>query len=507
MTNIGPEQRNRWQILAVLCIAQLMVILDGTLVNIALPSAQRELGFSSGDRQWIVTGYAVAFGSLLLLGGRLSDLFGRKSMLVIGLCGFAGASAIGGASQSFLMLAVARAVQGGFGALLAPASLAELNVTFTDPADRNRAFGIFGGIIATGASIGLILGGALTQWIDWRAVMYVNIFIAVIAVTGVLKLLVNQRPEEKPYIDFAGAVTGTAGLFAIVFGLSHAEGSSWSDPFTLGWTVAGAVLLALFVVIEARVVHALLPLRVLADRNRGASLLTISMAAMAMFSMFLFLTFHLQAIKGYSPIQTGAAFLPMSLALLASSSSAPTLLSSRLGPRWMMAGGMALGAVGMVYLTRLDVSATYWAGILPALLLLGLGLGLVFSTATNNAVVGVQLSDTGVASAIANAAPQIGGSVGTALLSTIAVSATASYQRGLTITPLVIAQAGVHGYTTAWTWSAAIFAAGAVVALVMYKDGLHGDPCSAAKEVAAERARTRQQLATSTAIAPSTEAT
>jgi EmrB/QacA subfamily drug resistance transporter len=455
----------------VLCIAQLMVVLDATVVNIALPSAQRALGFSNDDRQWIVTAYTLAFGSLLLLGGKLSDIFGRKWTLIVGLCGFAIASAVGGAAQSFLMLAAARAVQGAFGALLAPAVLSLVSTTFTEPAERNKAFGIFGGVLASGASVGLLLGGVLTEYIDWRAVIYVNVVIAVVAVGGALALLVNQRPAEKPRIDLAGVVTVTAGLFAVVFGLSHAETTSWGNPVTIGFLAAGVVLLALFVSIEARVAQPLLPLRVLADRNRGASYLTIGIAAVALFGTFLFLTYDLQAIKGYSPVRTGAAFLPVTLVLLATSIIGSTLLRPRLGPRWLVTIGMALGAIGMLYLTRLGVDSTYAADILPTLLVEGVGLGLVFATATNNATLGVQPSDAGVASATANASQQVGGSLGTALLSTLAAGATTSYLRGLQATPAVVARADVHGYTTAFAWTAAIFAVGAVVAAVLYEGG------------------------------------
>jgi EmrB/QacA subfamily drug resistance transporter len=348
VTQQNPHHERRWWILATLSIAQLMVVLDATVVNIALPSAQKALGFSNDQRQWIITAYSLAFGSLLLLGGKLSDLFGRKLTLIAGLCGFAIASAVGGAAQSFEMLAAARAVQGTFGALLAPAVLSLVTTTFTEPTERNKAFGIFGGVLASGASIGLLLGRALTEWIDWRAVMYVNIVIAVFAVSGALTLLVNQRPAEKPRIDLVGTLTVTAGLFAVVFGLSHAETTSWGDSLTVGFLAAGVVLLALFVAIEARVAHPLLPLRVLADRNRGASYLTILIAVGAMFGTFLFLTYDLQAIKGYSPIRTSLAFLPMTLVVMATSMIGSTLLRPRFGPRWLVTIGMALGAVGML---------------------------------------------------------------------------------------------------------------------------------------------------------------
>src|SRR5215204_3782443 len=275
MTQQPHHHERRWWILAALCVAQMMVVLDATIVNIALPSAQQDLGFSNDDRQWIVTAYSLAFGSLLLLGGKLGDLFGRKWTLIVGLCGFAIASGVGGASTSFPMLAAARATQGAFGALLAPSVLALLTTTFTAPADRNRAFGYFGGVVASGASVGLLLGGALTEWIDWRAVMYVNVVIALFPLAGALTFLVNQQAAEKPHLDLAGTVTVTAGLFAVVYGFSHAETTSWSNSVTLGSLAVGVVLLALFVAIEARIAQPLLPLRVLADRNRGASNLTI----------------------------------------------------------------------------------------------------------------------------------------------------------------------------------------------------------------------------------------
>jgi EmrB/QacA subfamily drug resistance transporter len=471
MTQQNPHHERRWWILAALCVAQMMVVLDATIVNIALPSAQQDLGFSNDDRQWIVTAYSLAFGSLLLLGGKLGDLFGRKWTLIVGLSGFAIASGVGGLSTSFLMLAAARAVQGAFGALLAPSVLALLTTTFTAPADRNRAFGFFGGVVASGASVGLLLGGALTEWIDWRAVMYVNVVIALFPLAGALTFLVNQRAAEKPRVDLAGTVTVTAGLFAVVYGFSHAETTSWGNSVTLGFLAAGAILLAVFVAIEARVAQPLLPLRVLADRNRGASYLTNVAAGAALFGTFLFLTYDLQAIKGYSPIKTGLAFLPMTLVSTATSIVGSTVLRPRFGPRLLVTVGMALGATALLYLTWLTVDSTYAAGILPPLLLMGIGLGLVFTTATNSATLGVPPSDAGVASATANASQQVGGSLGTALLSTVAAGATTSYLNGLQPSAADFARASVHGYTTAFAWSAALFAVGAVIAALLYTGG------------------------------------
>ncbi|HET9659243.1 MAG TPA: MFS transporter [Thermomicrobiales bacterium] len=467
----NPHHERRWWILAALVVAQMMIVLDGTVVNIALPSAQKSLGFSDDDRQWIITAYSLAFGSLLLLGGKLSDILGRRRTLIIGLIGFAAASAIGGAAQSFLMLAVSRAAQGVFAALLAPSVLALMTTTFTEPKERNKAFGIYGGVLASGASVGLLLGGALTEWLDWRAVMYVNIPIAILAVFGAYRLLVNQRPDERPRIDGLGAATVTAGLFSLVYGLSHAETSSWSDPVTVGLLIAGVVLLGLFLFIESRVDHPLLPLRVLKDRNRGAAYLTMAIAAVAMFGTFLFLTYHLQGIMGYSPVKTGAAFLPMTLVLMATAIIASTKLRPIFGPRPLMVAGMSLGAIGMVLLTQLHVDSSYLTHIVPTLVLEGLGLGLIFSTASNNATLGLLRSDAGVGSATTNASQQIGGSIGTALLSTLAATATADYLVGSQPTNEAVRVATVHGFTTAFMWSAIIFAVGAVVALVGFTGG------------------------------------
>lgn len=467
----NPHHERRWWILAALIVAQMMIVLDGTVVNIALPSAQHALGFSDDNRQWIITAYSLAFGSLLLLGGKLSDILGRKRTLIIGLIGFAAASAIGGAAQSFLMLATSRAAQGVFAALLAPSVLSTMTTTFTEPSERNKAFGIYGGVLASGASVGLLLGGALTQWLDWRAVMYVNVPIAVIAVFGTYKLLVNQRPDEQPRIDWPGAATVTGGLFSLVYGLSHAETSSWSDPVTVGFLIAGVVLLGLFIWIESRVAHPLLPLRVLKDRNRGAAYLTMAIAAVAMFGTFLFLTYFLQGILMYSPVKTGAAFLPMTLVLMATSIFASIKLRPIFGPRPLMVAGMAIGAIGMILLTQLQADSSYFSHVVPTLVMEGIGLGLIFATASNSATLGLLPSDAGVGSATTNASQQIGGSIGTALLSTLAATATSNYLVGRQPTDEVMRAATVHGFTTAFMYSAIIFAVGAVVAFFAFKGG------------------------------------
>ena len=309
-TPTDDAQANRWAILALLGVAQLMVVLDATIVNVALPSAQEALHFSADNRQWIITAYALAFGSLLLLGGKLGDLFGRKWTLIAGLSGFAIASAIGGLAQSFGMLVAARALQGAFGALLAPSALGLLTVTFQGSPDRPKAFGIFSAIAAGGASVGLLLGGVLTQAISWRWSLYVNLAIAVPAAIAALRLLSSARPAHRPRLDLPGVATGSLGLFALVYGFSHAETTSWSDPLTILALAASAVLLTAFLVLERRVAHPLLPLHIVWDRARGGAFATIALAGSAVFAVFLFLTYYLQQNLGYSPLKTGLAFLP-----------------------------------------------------------------------------------------------------------------------------------------------------------------------------------------------------
>ncbi|WP_280370707.1 MFS transporter [Nocardia wallacei] len=458
----------RWWVLAVLGVAQLMVVLDATVVNIALPEAQRDLGFSNGDRQWVVTGYALAFGSLLLLGGRLSDLFGRRNTFITGLVGFAVASAIGGAATGFEMLVAARVAQGVFGALLAPAALSLLTVTFTQPAERAKAFGIFGAVAGTGGALGLLLGGALTEWASWRWVMYVNLIFAAIALVGAVLLLAKHVTTERPKLDIPGTAVVTVALFGIVYGFSHAESHGWSNGVTLAFLIGGAALLGVFAWLETRVAHPLLPLRIVLDRTRGGAYLTVFVMGIGMFAIFLFLTYYMQLTLGYSPIVTGVAFLPMVAGMVASSTTVPSLLLPKLGPKVTVAGGFLIAAVGMGWLTQIGLDTGYATHILPALILMGLGLGGSMSTAFQGSTAGVHHDDAGVASAMVNTSQQVGGSIGTALLSTIASSAAANYmstrQGG---NPLDVAQSMIESYTTSFWWATAIFLVGAVLAAVI----------------------------------------
>ena len=453
----------RWWVLAVLGVAQLMVTLDATVVNIALPAAQHDLGFSDGSRQWVITGYALAFGSLLLLGGRLGDLFGRRTTFVIGLIGFAGASVVGGAAGSFEILVAARVAQGLFAALLAPAALSLLSVTFTQPSERAKAFGIFGALGGAGGAIGLLLGGMLTEWASWRWVMYVNVAFAAVALVGAVLLLAKPVITERPKIDIPGTAVVSAALFAIVYAFAHVESTSWTNPVTLGFMIAGVLLLAVFVWVESRVAHPLLPLRLVLDRTRGGSFLAVFVVGMGMFSIFLFLTYYLEASLGYSPIKTGLAFLPMVAGIVASSTTLPSLLLPRVGPKIVVSASFVVAASGMALLTQLELDSGYVADIMPGLILLGLGLGGVMTTSFQGATAGVHHEDTGVASALINTNQQVGGSISTALLTTVASSAGTDYLSSHKPGALIVAQAGVESYTATLAWGAGFFVVGAVL--------------------------------------------
>jgi EmrB/QacA subfamily drug resistance transporter len=454
----------RWLVLAVLGVAQLMVVLDATIMNVALPSAQESLGFSDTDRQWVVTAYALSFGSLLLLGGRLGDLLGRRATFLVGLSGFAIASAVGGAATNFGMLVTARAGQGVFGALLAPVTLSLLTTTFTDPKERAKAFGIFGALAGTGGAIGLLLGGALTTYVSWRWALYVNVGFVAIALTGAALLLPKVPRVAKVHLDWWGTLLASSGLFALVYGLSHAETGGWANAVTVGYLVAAVVLLAAFVWSQTKVAHPLLPLRVITDRNRAGSYVAMLVVGSGMFAVFLFLTYYLQATLGYSAIRTGVAFLPMVGSLIVSAQITGLVLIRRFSARTLVPAGMGISAVGMAILAQISVDSGYLTHVLPGLMVMGVGIGLVFATAMQSAILGVDAKDAGVASAMVNTVQQVGGSIGIALLGTIAGNAASGYLTGKgAVTPELMAEAAVHSYTTTFWWAAGIFAVGAML--------------------------------------------
>ena len=463
----GATARSHLWILVVIAGAQLMVVLDSTIVIIALPSIQKSLAFSNADRQWVVTAYTLGFGGLLLLGGRIGDLIGPRRTLIIGVVGFAAASALGGASQTTGMLIGARALQGALGALLAPSVLSILSTTFSDPRERGRAFGIYVAIAVGGGAFGLILGGLLTQYADWRWCLYVNVPIAVIVTFGAVTVLPRRSGQSGVRLDIPGAVLGCSGLVALVYGLGEAAAVGWSSPQVIIPLLAALALLSIFVVVQTRVASPLLPMRVLANRNRAGSFLTIVLAVLAMFGTFLSLTYLLQNVDHYSPFKTGVAFLP----LLAVNGLTATQLASRLmahmRTRVLVIPGLLIAALGVALLTRLTPDASYVTHLLPTELLLGLGLGLALvpciSTATNHA----DPRDVGITSATTNTSQQIGASIGTALLNTIAATATAAYLVTHGHSAAEVTAATVHGYAVASAWAAGSLVLAALVAGVL----------------------------------------
>ncbi|NUR30775.1 MAG: DHA2 family efflux MFS transporter permease subunit [Catenulispora sp.] len=462
---LAPPDPRRWKALAFVGLAQLMVVLDGTIVNIALPSAQHDLGFSDGQRQWVVTAYALPFGALLLFGGRLADRVGRKRAFQVGVIGFALASALGGASVDTWMLFGARALQGCFGALLAPSALSLVTVMFTEARERAKAFGIWGSIAGGGAAVGLMLGGLLTQYLSWRWTLLVNVFFAITAAAGAtITVREPARPRHHARLDFVGIVLVTGGLGSLVYGLSRAESDGWSARPTVSLLIGAGAALVLFVIVEAVSKAPLLPLRVVWNRDRGGAYLALGLAIVGIFGAFLFLTYYLQSVLGMSPLRSGAAFLPMVGGMLVGATQISARLMTRVRPRFLMPPGFLLGAAGMVAMTRITPSTPYHSWVLPGTIALGLGMGCAFMPAMNVATGGVDPRDAGVASAMVNTSQQVGGAVGTALLSTLALSSTRRYTTAHTDASQT--QAMVHGFVTAFWCAAGLLTAASVVAFV-----------------------------------------
>ena len=469
--SIRPVDERRWLALGFIALAQLMAALDATIVSIALPWAQRALGASDAERQWVITAYTLAFGGLLLVGGRIADIIGRKRTFLIGLAGFAAASALGGSAGTFGVLLAARAAQGAFAALLAPTALSLLAVTFREPRERARAFALYGAIAGSGAAIGLLLGGVLTQYLNWRWCLYVNVPIAVVAGVGGWRYLSGARGGSGHQLDLPGVVLVTGGLVALVYACTQVVSAGWRSGTVLGFLAISALLLSAFVVREARTRAPLLPLWILLDRNRGGAYLAAALAIAGMFGAFLFLTYYLQVVLRYSPLQAGLAFLPLTLASQAGSWGIASVLMPRVPARLIMAPGALAAAAGMLVLTQIPVTGGYLTHVLPAEILLGIGIACVMAPAFNIGTLGVDPRQAGVAAATVNAAVQVGASLGTALLNTIAAGATAAYLVGTRPSASVIDQALVHGYATATAWAAGILVVGAVSTFLLVNAG------------------------------------
>ena len=453
----------RWRTLFVVAISQLMIVLDSSIMNIAIPSAKVDLGISDANQQWVITAYTLAFGSLLLLGGRIGDYMGRKKIFLVGLVGFAAASALGGIASTQGLLFASRALQGVFGALLAPAALAIISVTFTVPAERAKAFGVIGAISGGGAAIGLILGGTLTEFFSWRWCLGVNTPIAIVAALLAIKYVRESKAEGNNTYDIPGVFTATAGLFSLTYGFNEAATKGWSSSTTISFLVAAVVLLVIFVVIEMKVSNPLMPLRVVTERNRGGSYLGSLVVGAGLFSMFLFLGLYLQVILGYTPLKSGFAFLPFTAGIIVFAGIASQLLP-KVGPRPLMVPGLIAAGAGMLMISRITPETSYTTHVLPALLIMSSGMALVFIPLTSTSLHGVSSHDTGVASAMLNTSQQIGGSLGTALLNTVAATATTTFaaansQLGDKLMPFAM----THGFTVAFKFSAVLLFVGAVV--------------------------------------------
>jgi len=456
---------NRWVALAFIALAQLMVALDATIVSIALPSVQRALHFSDAQRQWVVTAYTLPFAGLLLLGGRIADSIGRKRAFLIGLAGFAAASALGGAAPDLRVLACARSLQGAFAALLSPTALSLLAVTFTEPRERAKAFAVYGGIAGSGGAVGLVLGGALTEMASWRWCLYVNVAVAVIAFLGARRVLGSAPGSGALRADVPGVLLVIGGLVAAVYGCTSALSAGWGSTNVLALFAVAFVLLALFVAQEARTANPLLPLHIVADRNRGGACLSAALAIVGMFGLFLLLTYYFQVVLHYTPVAAGLSFLPMTAASLFGATTLASQLLPRVPPRALMAPGLLTAAIGMALLTRIHAESRYLTDILPAEVAVGLGIGCAMITAFSVATQGVSPRDAGVASASVNAAQQVGGSMGTALLNTIAAGASAGYAASRVSAPKL--EILVHGYSTAAACASGILLAAAVIAAFM----------------------------------------
>jgi EmrB/QacA subfamily drug resistance transporter len=473
------RERQRWFALGTVLVAQLLIVLDVTVVTIALPTAQQALHISEANRQWALTAYTIAFGGLLLLGGRIADYTGRKRAFIVGLLGFATASALGGAAVDQGMLFGARALQGAFAAVMAPAALSLLTVAFTHPRERALAFGMFGAVSGGGSAVGLLVGGVLTEYASWRWTLLISTPIAIAAALGAVAWVHESRTASTSRrYDVLGAITSTLGLMALVYGFTQAApagnggGARWGSTVVVSMFIVAGVLLASFVLIEMRSANPLLPIRVVRDRNRGGSFLVAGILGVALFGIFLLLSFYMQQTLHYSALRTGVAFLPFTAGVIAGSIVSAQIMP-RFGARIPMAVGLGLAAVGTALLTRLGVNTSYWSHVLPSQLVISVGLGLAYGPLTSTALVKVDNRDSGVASALVNAVQQVGGSLGTALLNTIAVSAFTSYLVAHSINPQTnpagAAVATVHGYTVAFWVSAALMAAAAITAAILVR--------------------------------------
>jgi EmrB/QacA subfamily drug resistance transporter len=440
-----------WAVLAVCCAAQFMVVLDVTIVNVALPKMRSGLGLSATGQQWVINAYTLTFAGFLLLGGRAADLFGRRRVFMLGLGLFTVCSLLGGLAQNGATLIAARSVQGVGGAILAPATLSLITTTFTDPARRRRALGAWSATAASGAAAGVFTGGILTDLLDWRWVLFVNVPIGAALMAAAALSLTESRSETRPSLDIAGAVTVTGGLALLVYGIVSTDSHSWGSTVTILTLLGGAALLAAFLVVESRIAeHPLVPLRVFRRRSiSAANGIAVTIGA-ALFGLYFFLSLFLQQTNGYSPLKAGSAFLPAALSTMAGA-LAGTRLVARLGARRQLVIGPLLAAGGLLWLSQLSAGDGYLDHVFGPLVLAGVGLGLAFVPMTIAATADVPMHEAGLASGLINTTRQIGGAVGLAVMATVAAGASSA----------------IAGYDRAFAISAAALVIGAALALVL----------------------------------------
>ncbi|WP_329580088.1 MFS transporter [Kitasatospora sp. NBC_01250] len=435
LSKVSPPTASRGQhkgiALTVIAATQLMVVLDATIVNIALPHIQDALKFSTTNLSWVINAYTLAFGGLLLLGGRAGDILGRRRVFITGVLLFGFASLLGGFAQNGDMLLASRALQGIGGAICSPTAFALIATNFEEGPERNRAFGVFSAVAGSGAAIGLLAGGLLTQYLNWRWVLFVNVPIA-IAIALAAPLYINESERRSGRFDLSGALTSTLGLVGLVYGFIRAASDGWSDTGTLVSFVVGAVLLAGFVVIERRTDQPITPLHLFADRNRTGGLVMMLCLAAAMFGIFFYITIFVQRVLGYGPLKAGVAFLPISVAIIISAQLA-SRFQARFGAKPFMLGGSLLVTGGLTWLTQTSATSGYIDGVLGPTVLFGLGMGLIFVPVMLLSVAGIAAHETGAASGLLNSMQQIGGSLGLSILTT--VFARASTRKGTALFP------------------------------------------------------------------------
>jgi EmrB/QacA subfamily drug resistance transporter len=457
---------NRWLVLVLVCFAQFMVVLDATITNVALPSIQQDLGFSNNDLQWVINGYTLLFGGFLLLGGRAADLFGRKRLFLAGIALFSAASLACGLATDSTLLIIARAMQGLGAALVSPAALSIITTTFAEGAERTKALGVWAGISAGGGAIGLLLGGVLTELLSWEWIFFVNVPIGIVAFVASLRFVPESRLGARAgNFDLPGALLATSGLVLLTYAIVKAESWGFGDARTVGVGGTALALLAAFFVLESRIKAPLVRLDLFRVRSLAASNSAMLLVGGGLFAFFFFGTLYLQQVKGFTPIETGFAFLPMAIGIGIGAGIAQQLIR-RFGVKPVLLGGLITAALGMVWMTTLTPERDYWTGLFPGLVLIAVGMGNTFVPLTLSATANLEAGDQGLASGLFNTSQQVGGALGLAVLSTIASDTTASRLGEISGRPSPAAanEALVEGFTTAFTVGAGLMIGGALLA-------------------------------------------